>query len=168
MSDIADYLTFLAKAIKEMRRAGPGFKFASYEELILHYGQDMYLGDHNIEERGELGNCFANSLLFLLGSVDGEKLYYCEGYAVHDHLAIPLSHAWVITESGDVIDPTWDYPTVQYYGVALKESFVREMALKVGYHGVFGNDWVNDNELLRHGIPVEAIPTPFRKEEDAA
>jgi hypothetical protein len=45
---------------------------------------------------------------------------YCEGFAIQDDMPIILSHAWLVNDNMEVIDPTW----------------VEEMSVEVAYFGV--------------------------------
>jgi hypothetical protein len=56
-------------------------------------------------EYGTAKECFANAFR-LVAYAQEERFLYCEGYAYTPGL-IACEHAWVITQEGKVVDPTW-------------------------------------------------------------
>jgi hypothetical protein len=85
-------------------------------------------------EDGVKKACYQNACLLVK---DFPELVYCEGFAMPKGL-IPVHHAWCVTPSGDVVDPTWSAPGGQYHGVALQGGFVTQRVHDSGHWGVFG------------------------------
>ena len=143
-------LTFLEFVSGVASRSKKSYmKYGSYEEFVLLEGYAM---EHRRPvpeiERGTMGQCFRNSMMYVL---DHRDLTYCEGWAMSARLPIPLQHAWILDGEDKVIDPTWDDEEVAYYGVPFDFEFVAKFAIEVGYFGILGNDYLNDFALLRWG-----------------
>lgn len=139
-------------------RANPGakseFRFGSYYELVLKYGQHFKpqpLPKHI--RRGKMGDCYMNA--FRISGPPkfaGQGLIYCEGYATSGPFVI--EHAWCVDpKTGCVIDPTWANGT-EYFGVPFDFTFVCKTIARKGTSGVF---WDRDNPLLKRGIPRSAL-----------
>lgn len=146
--ELATYLEFVAKVSESSKKSY--LKYGSHEAFVLAEGRPMeHLRPVPNIERGELGQCYRNSLLFVTDN--GREFSYCEGWAYSTRLPIPLQHAWVLNSEGKVIDPTWSDEEVYYYGVEFDFKFVAEFCINVGYYGILGNDYLNDCSLLRWG-----------------
>jgi hypothetical protein len=85
-------------------------------------------------EMGQKNLCYKNA--FNLAQSRGYA--YCEGFALPLGL-IPLHHAWCVTETGEVLDPTWERKDVEYFGIALDLTFVTRFILKSQVWGVLGD-----------------------------
>lgn len=138
--------------------------YSSYEQLVLEHGSFMTadpLTKHM--DRGELGDCYKNATLDILGRAKG--LYsYCEGFARSSRIPIPLPHAWIATQGirgGHwAVDPTWEYdPDTIYIGVAFELRFLVETISRTGYYGLFCNDYLDKHRFIREGIPDGALRT---------
>jgi hypothetical protein len=82
-------------------------------------------------KRGIPKQCFSNATSIAL---DNPSLRYVEGFAVR---VIPIHHAWLIDEAGNVIDPTWDRPEEgEYCGVVFDTDTLRRELLKLKYYGI--------------------------------
>ncbi|MBX5212597.1 hypothetical protein HJB83_33820 [Rhizobium sp. NZLR11] len=58
---------------------------------------------------------------------------YVEGFALDPALPIPVEHAWLVDDIGQVIDPTWDDNIGHiYYGVPFERNFVARMMEQSG------------------------------------
>ena len=147
--------------IETTRKPIPEFRYQSYEALVLDIGRPFVQTESTLE-RGTIKECYSNALEVAMTNLG---LYYCEGYAASHIIGIPLQHAWVCNEEGEAIEVTWPHENSKYFGVALDIDFVIKRTLKNGYYGLLSNDWLADNILLRDGIPDDAIPEQFRKEE---
>lgn len=102
-------------------------------------------------KRMTVKECFSNALHLAL---DDEDLTYVEGYAQSP--MIPTSHAWVIDRNGEVIDPTWDTPESNgYFGIAFDTEFALRLVDQQGYYGLLDNDWLNNNQMLTHGLVMD-------------
>ena len=101
---------------------------------VLHrHGRAFQIKDHPLNGSMAMRECFANSIEAL---EPGQQ--YCEGYATLKGLDVPMEHAWILDEDGQIIDPTWP-DGGHYFGVALKENFVREMIAMTRHFGAFGS-----------------------------
>lgn len=70
-------------------------------------------------KRGKLGMCYPQARALALKFP--EKYFYVEGYACTESAVMPIHHAWCSTDSGQVIDPTWERPErAVYIGAAFK------------------------------------------------
>ncbi|MBB4509710.1 MULTISPECIES: hypothetical protein [Rhizobium] len=79
---------------------------------------------------GEGKQCFRNATAFALVRHD---VTYVEGFALDPALPIPLEHAWLVDDKGQVIDPTWDDNIGHvYYGVPFERDFVARMMEQSG------------------------------------
>lgn len=68
-------------------------------------------------EMGERGLCYLNAANAALDSIE---LVYVQGIAgATTSMCIPMEHAWLETEDGRVIDPTWGEDGANYRGVAI-------------------------------------------------
>ena len=86
--------------------------------------------------RGPMRECFRNAANLALSRHD---LTYVEGYAVSGAAGIPLPllHAWCVTASGRVVDPTWeDSRASRYFGVPIKAGYLRVALLQDGVYGL--------------------------------
>ena len=89
--------------------------------------------------------CFKNATDLVLN--DG-SLIYCEGYSIG---IIPVVHAWCITKTGEVIDPTWqraDKTGKQYFGIAFKRNWLMHSLLKYQYYGLI-DQWHSGYPILK-------------------
>lgn len=102
--------------------------------FLSEHGREMPM-KHVSEITGlsKSGECYKNSYELMLRG----PYTYCEGYAIKKGL-IPLEHAWVIDQEGNVIDPTWD-GECEYFGVSFKDDFVFEMIERVHHYGINPN-----------------------------
>lgn len=118
-------------------------------EILACYGQPFTtVAACPPEQRGPLGDCFANaSRLALLND-----LAYCEGYAVRGNLSLPLHHAWCVNDRGTVIDPTWD-DGGHYFGTVFSDVGLAEILDLTGLYGVYCS-----LDSLRH-LGVDGVRT---------
>jgi len=145
MSEIQSYLEQLVAARKLFLKDqdnGRGWPYLCVEDFVLRNGR--YMGNMsplpNGVRRGSLGNCFKNAFELAL-----EKNWtYCEGYAV---AVIPISHAWVLDDKGNVIDPTWKEGT-DYFGVEIPLSYATKTILRREAYGVI-DAWEIGYPLLK-------------------
>jgi len=71
-----------------------------------------------------------------------------------------VSHAWLINDALEVIDPTWSDKQCKgntYFGVALSREFVFETAQKTKHYGILENDYMNGHRLMREGFSLMCI-----------
>ncbi len=137
----------------------PPESIASNEHLMAEWGVEV----------GDLKDCYMNAARAVV--FDSVDLTYVEGYAISGRsLRLPVPHAWLVTEDGQVIDPTWgqhgamlaeEYrfdkdepedttPGVLYYGIPFTQSAHQVSMLKNEIWGMLG-DWNSD--VWKDGIP---------------
>lgn len=118
------------------------WNYTGMTDLILREGKP-YVWEPLPEdvERGILKECYRNVFLLCEGRPD---LIYVEGYAMG---VIPMMHAWAVTKSGIVVDPTWEEGTA-YFGIPLKREYVVRSAIEREYYGVIDN-WMATWPILQ-------------------
>ena len=137
-------------------------QYKSTEALVLAYGIP-FTKQAQSKFRGEANACYQNCYQ-LLGS--NKNLHYCEGYGVSSDLDRAISHAWLVDETGAVVEPTWahlELEEVAYFGVVLTRSFLREMTLKTKVYGVLEEDYRLGHLLKTEGFPPGALHPLFHK-----
>ena len=78
--------------------------------------------------------CYRNAYML---AQDHPELIYCEGFACAAGL-FPMHHAWCVTTSAQVIDPTWASEQTSYWGIPMQLEFVRNFIQKTQVWGVLG------------------------------
>ena len=134
------------------------FAYAGLEDLLLQLGQPYQPAPRPKGIRkGRIKMCFMNSY-----RLSDSGLFYCEGLAMANKVPIPVHHAWCIDQDERVVDPTWNHGTA-YFGVCFTHEYVHERARKTGCYGILG-DWAFKDfmELLREGIPEDALVKPVQ------
>ncbi|WP_089131437.1 hypothetical protein [Tolypothrix sp. NIES-4075] len=79
-------------------------------------------------------------------------------------MPIVLSHAWLVNDAGEVIDPTWfgkKHKGSVYFGMALTREFVFEIAQKTKCYGILDSDYMNGHRLMREGFSLMCIQQSF-------
>lgn len=92
--------------------------------------------------------CYLNAALL---ASDTPDLTYVEGYAWPNQFPFPVEHAWVMTPTKRIIDPTWGHlhdPTT-YYGVPFHTDWLRAFLVASGHSGVFASG-VTLRKLVSH------------------
>lgn len=137
-----------ALILKHGRKFKPPVSVEENDRLMEQYGIDA----------GMAKDCFANSGRCVIGM--HPDITYVEGYAAG---IIPVHHAWLVTKDGQVIDPTWNGqishgvtvdPGHSYYGVPLKQNYVRQVMMDTKYFGIFS---YTNPSVYDHGLPEDAI-----------
>lgn len=137
-------------------------KYKSTQALVLAYGIP-FSKQVKSKLRGEVNSCYKNCYQ-LVGP--NKNLHYCEGYATSNELDMAVPHAWLVDETGAVVEPTWtnlEMEEVAYYGVVLTRSFLRQMALKTKVYGVLEEDYRFGHLLKKEGFPPGALHPLFHK-----
>ncbi len=132
------------------------FRYKSTQKLVLEYGQP-FIKEVKPPFKGEPKSCFENCYKALW---DYQQLSYCEGFAIDDELDFTVSHAWLVNDSLEVIDPTWignKFKGSTYFGVVFNREFVMEMAEKTRSYGILDSDYMNEHQLKREGFPPHAL-----------
>ena len=84
---------------------------------------------------------------------------------MHSDISLAFAHAWLVNDSGEVIDPTWsniaDSESSVYYGVVFNRNFVFNTAKETNFYGILENDYRNDNCLKIKGFPTDALCSKF-------
>ncbi|MCC5640864.1 hypothetical protein LC593_34570 [Nostoc sp. CHAB 5844] len=136
------------------------FRYKSTQKLVLNYGKP-FLKSVKPPFKGQPKSCFENCLKAL---INFPQLNYCEGFAISDDVDLAVSHAWLVNNDGDLIDPTWigkNFKGSTYFGVVFNNDFVVEMAQKNKCYGILDNDYMNRHQLLREGFPPSALHPIF-------
>ncbi len=128
--------------VAEMNQAPEGYKFRSYEALVLTEGTTWT--NARVDLHGPYRECYLNT--FQAAQKNGWE--YVEGYAIS---VIPIGHAWCL-DSGQVVETTWKTAGSEYRGVVLPLDYVSLVTRQTGVWGVLPNDYLNGFELLREGM----------------
>ncbi|BAZ47091.1 hypothetical protein NIES4102_41370 (plasmid) [Chondrocystis sp. NIES-4102] len=151
---------FLSKQAQFARETRPNlyWKYAGFEELVLDLGVEMSFSP--LPEDIKLGfqkGCYYNSFRVL---VDNPDLIYCEGYALQSDLSLPLIHAWLVNEDGQIIDPTWNNCNTVYLGIPFNtEWFIKLLRSRDREDclAIFESNYLEKFSLLKEGLPDDAI-----------
>ena len=140
-------------AARQAPTGSAGWRYRSFTELLLDQAtvfvpcaDDLVLPDR----RGPSGRCFENAATWS----DHEDLVYAEGFASTVHMPLGTEHAWCLTESGAVLDPTWDPLGTVYVGLAVTAAYRRSVAFPSLLH-----PHAAGIRLLQEGLPAEAHAT---------
>lgn len=134
----------------------PDFRYKSIQSLILIHGIP-FLKKVKSPLKGKPKSCFENCFTALW---DYPNLSYCEGFAIDDDLNLAVSHAWLVNNKMEVIDPTWignKFKGSTYFGVVFNREFVMEMAEITKSYGILDSDYMNEHKLKREGFPPSAL-----------
>ncbi|MEP0859728.1 hypothetical protein [Trichocoleus sp. DQ-U1] len=134
------------------------FRYKSTQALVLEYGQP-FTKKVKSPFKGKIKSCFENCFQALFKY---PNLHYCEGFAIDDKLPLAISHAWLINEEGETVDPTWigeQYKNSVYFGIVFDKEFVFEFAKKIKHYGILDSGYMNDYQLQREGFPPHALLT---------
>jgi len=107
----------------------------TYEGIVLDHGQEY---EPPVRPRpvgvrkGKNKLCFMNSY----GLAFEKGWQYVEGYALSGIVPFPVLHAWVVTDSGEVIETTWKDSGVAYFGIPFDFDFIHKVLLETRTHGV--------------------------------
>jgi hypothetical protein len=134
------------------------FLHKSIESLVLAYGQP-FKKQIKSPFKGQPKSCFENCVK---GLVRFPHLSYCEGFAIDDDLDFAISHAWLVNDNLEVIDPTWigeRFQNSAYFGVVFNKNFVREISFKTCSYGILDSDYMIEHQLKQRGFPPHALKT---------
>lgn len=133
------------------------WKFLSYEDLVLHYGDPARVAPiYCPDEFGhmEVRQCFANA--YDIATNFEDEFTYVEGFAQASGSPFLVRHAWVLDGEGRIVDPTWanlDRSTeATYLGIRFAADFIRRRAIATGWLGVIAADWRIDCATLHYGL----------------
>ena len=160
MSDNLDRLLSLLKAeadlIDNIREGSPS-RYKSIQRLIIETGKPFSKRVEPTPFKGKPKSCFENCFKALWNY---PHLRYCEGFAIDDDLTLAISHAWLVNDAFEVIDPTWTgkrFTGCTYFGVVFNNDFVVEFVTQTRHYGILDSDYLNDHQLLRKGFPAHAL-----------
>ncbi|MCT7986459.1 hypothetical protein NG796_24615 [Laspinema sp. A4] len=131
----------------------------SSESLVLRYGRS-FSQRVRTQVRGMKGKCFQTCYDWIL---ENDSLTYCEGYAICNGLVLPVLHAWLVCEQGQVHDPTWKLGNNAYFGVELERKFVLDTVAQTKSYGIISSDFRLDFSLHRNGFPAHALARQFHQ-----
>jgi hypothetical protein len=124
-------------------------------ELLAKHGKGYAFDADSIKgPRGPKQQCYMNAGKNSMTN----GVPYAEGYLVIH--GVPISHAWNISPSGKVIDPTLrDLKGVQgYFGVTLQPRYLMQTVTRTRLWGVLGDRTGTDNaRRILNGVDKEAI-----------
>lgn len=131
MTGIRNYAATLAEL-----HTRSGQELSMYSLLVEH-GTERSWSAHEYEY-GEMGNCFGNAADLALWT---PGLHYVEGLALAGAFPIPLEHAWVEDDDGNVIDNTWkpddrDTTAMTYLGIRVPDPLLRNTLMRRQVYGV--------------------------------
>jgi hypothetical protein len=108
-------------------------------ELGRSYRRDDTLLSRNLRTLSrEKKMCYRNSAEIALQRPD---LTYVEGYAFADiPLPFPVAHAWLVTDDGLVVDPTWD-AGFEYFGIPFTIDKLTQYLLLTEEYGFLQSLW---------------------------
>lgn len=160
---LLEYLEKSSYLQKEGRRKiqQDDWAFQTSEDLLLTHAFFMRPVPLPSEvERGIPKYCYSNAQDLLDFHAD---LTYVEGYAIRDAVFFPMPHAWLMTNEGDAVDPTWPDDGICYFGIPLQtdwvQGFLTERDKRNGDDdiAIIVGNYLEDYSLLREGLPVEAL-----------
>ncbi len=175
MSDLLvdDELSSFVDQVASMQGEHSDLKFPGDYALVREYGKvytppesivsnELLMTEHGVDP-GDLKDCFMNAARAVV--FDSTGLTYVEGFAISGRsLRLPVHHAWLVTDDGQVIDPTWgqheamiaveyrggdlDEPTdttpgVLYYGIPFTQKALQTSMLENEIWGMLGH-WNSD------------------------
>lgn len=125
--------------------------------FILKHAQRYYFDNMTYKgRRGQKHACFMNASKLAL---DDAELTYVEGYV--ELLGIAIEHAWVVTSTRRVIDPTLAYGQVGgYYGIPFTREYVQTCLLENEVWGLLGDYSIKSKQRLLLGTePLNWLQT---------
>lgn len=136
---------------------GSSFRYKSIQRLILETGKPFLKRVEPTPFKGKPKQCFQNCFDALWKH---SELSYCEGFAIDDELPIAISHAWLVNDAFEVVEPTWNEKKstgYTYFGVVFNKDFVLDFAIQTKHYGILDSDYLNEHQLLKEGFPSHAL-----------
>jgi hypothetical protein len=160
-SKLENFRSELREYADAMDRIYPNFpgKYTSTHKLIVELGIGF---ERKIKSSfiGQPQKCQKNAFDVVI-EYPKPELYYCEGFATYADLGLPIYHAWLINERGEIVDPTWHEPESfiehAYIGVVFDREFARTVAVETGSYGILENDQFRDRQIKRLGLAAEDL-----------
>jgi hypothetical protein len=148
LSTMKTYLKHMLKAKTKAGMSPAGAPFSCLEDFLMQHGREWRPTPYPPKwKKGTPKLCFNNSVSLMCRRPD---LTYCEGLALG---YIPVVHAWCVTASGEVVDPTWCADAeggfrpmlgTDYFGVAFKREYVLKRRKTMGDRFTLLEDWGSD------------------------
>ncbi len=91
--------------------------------------------------RGRKKECFYNAFVVALANPD---MYYCEGFAVWEHIPVPIHHAMVLDHNGLCHELTTETPPDHFMAIPFNTAFVKKHGIieetdeKAVFHSILG------------------------------
>lgn len=131
MTDLRDYCAKLSGLYAQQ-----GHEINPYR-LLAEQGIERRWSAHDADY-GTLGECYRNAANLALWRGD---LHYVEGVALSGGLPLPIGHAWVEDDDGNVIDNTWgpedrDTERMAYLGVRVPDELLAATLSRREVYGV--------------------------------
>ncbi len=137
IQEIKNYLKVLNGFYKN---PPPEYKYTP-SSFLLKYGKGYFINEKTFEgKRAPAKMCFQNATKLALSN---SKYTYVEGYV--DISIMPIEHAWVIDQQGNVIDNTLVYKEgpinpVGYFGIPVSTETLSKMILGKKTYGLLHYD----------------------------
>jgi len=164
MSTLSEQLlAYLQKSVESLNSINRNFlgKYKSNEALVLDYGIIFNKQIKPSSIKGKPSLYYQNCYEIMC---DNPDLHYCEGFAVHEKLPLPLTHAWLINNESEVIDPTWlDRGETAYLGVVFNKSFITKRLIQTQSFAVIESDYKQDYKMLKNGFTAEMLNQKFHQ-----
>lgn len=122
MSELLKYLKFVDQASKGN----------SMESIVLKHGiayPAPIIARPKGIKKGKDRQCFTNAYHIC---IENKGFKYIEGFALS---IIPVHHAWVLDEDGNVIETTWKEAGEEYYGIELDIPWVNKVIYETKVYG---------------------------------
>lgn len=131
----------LLKYLKRIDSISPK---GSAEGIVLKHGKG-YKSQPLPEgiQQGTVKECFENATKL---AAEYPNYTYVEGFAFPDFINLPIHHAWVVDEAGNVIDNTWKKPGSAYFGIPISLQVLLHTISEKGTYTML----MHDNEWFRN------------------
>lgn len=149
MSQIQQYLECALTCIKQHGQDNwKDVEIKSMPQYLLQHGRPFTVNPA-VKWKGKprkMKECYCNAINVMLNPpiLNGfdDRLIYCEGYAIPAGIPIPIEHGFCVNSFGEVIDPTWKEPGIEYFGVPFKHQFVLQRMRETEVYGIFDWRWM--------------------------
>lgn len=137
MKVIAQYLELL-RSCQQTHAREAGYEGETMATLLLKHGVE-YTAPVRPRPQGVRKMtdkmCFRNAANMVVGD---SSLIYVEGYAASS-IGFPCHHAWVVTRTGVLIDPTWRKVGTEYFGIPFNREYLFTVMARSGVYGILDN-----------------------------
>lgn len=130
--EVRNYLKGMKEFLSNTNLGQAKLRYICQEDFILQNGRFYKATPRPLHTKQmTMKGCYANAYHL---TVTNSNLQYCEGIGQGKGL-FPMCHAWCITESGQVIDPTWKKAD-WYFGVTFPIEYVEHILFQKETYGV--------------------------------